>query len=183
METKEVRGAKVLLPSGDETPVSSWPFGTPLEGEKITNAEFRGVDLSSHRWEKAELSRVVFADSRMMGLTTEDVTLSDVLFQGCQFDYATLSRLRVKGSVAFVNCRFREAIFTGGDLGSTVFDDCSLSGVEFDSVKMTGTDIRECEVSGISGVSSLKGAYVAPNQLPELFDAFAKDLGLKVSEV
>lgn len=182
METKAVRGTKVLLPSEDETPVTSWSYGTPLEGEDITNTEFRGVDLSSHRWEKVTLSRVAFYDSRMMGFTSEEATLNDVLFEGCQFDYAALARIRIKGSVIFVDCRFREAVFIGGDWGPVVFEGCSLAGVELDSVKMKGTDIRGCEVPGITGVSSLKGAQVSPGQLPELFDSFAKDLELNVSE-
>lgn len=183
MEIKAVRGTKVLLPSEDETPVTSWSYGTPLKGEEITNMEFRGVDLSSHRWEKVTLSRVAFYDSRVMGISLEESTLNDVLFEGCQFDYATLTRVRFKGSVAFVNCRFREAVLIGGDWGPVVFEDCSLVGVELDSVKMKGTDIRGCEVSGITGVFFLRGAQVSPGQLPELFDSFAKDLELTVSEV
>jgi uncharacterized protein YjbI with pentapeptide repeats len=182
MQTKEVRGAKILLPSEDEPPVSFWPFGTPLEDEKINNTEFRGVDLSTHRWEKVILSRVVFTGSRMMGHTVEDLTLSDVLFEGCQFDYAVFNKLRVKESVAFINCRFREAVFSGGDIGGAVFDDCAFQGTEFDSVRMKNTDIRGSEISGISGIVSLKGAKVSEAQLPNLFDSFAEELELKVSE-
>ncbi|WP_246335026.1 radical SAM protein [Spinactinospora alkalitolerans] len=170
-------------PSEDEDAVTAWPFGSPLEREKVSNTEFRGVDLSSHRWKDITVTRCRFSNARFMGLALAGASLSDVLFENCQFDFAVLDRLKVAGDVAFIGCSFKEAAFSNSDLSRAVFDDCTLSGAEFDSTRMQDADLRASNLSGISGLSSLKGVQVTEAQLADLFQALASELELKVTDI
>lgn len=183
MESKQVRGTRVLLPSDDNAAVTIWPYPSTIEEEKVTNAEFRNVDLSSHRWNGVTVSRARFVDCRMMGIRISDVSFSDVLFEGCQLDYADFSRVRAKGSVTFVNCKLKESAFEDSDLSGIVFADCLLQDAEFSSAKMAGTDLRGSDLSGVKGLLSLKGVEVTSEQLTTLFESLTRELDLKVSEL
>ncbi|WP_243742459.1 pentapeptide repeat-containing protein [Actinorugispora endophytica] len=158
-----------------------WPFADLLEREKVGNTGFRDVDLSSHRWTGVTLNRCRFVGARLTGLAVSGASLSDVLFEDCTFDYAVLDGVRVTGDVAFVNCSFRESVFSGSDLGGAVFDGCAL-GAEFDTSRMRDADLRGSDLSGLSGLASLKGATVAEAQLRQLLDVMVGELRLTVAE-
>ncbi|WP_433700795.1 pentapeptide repeat-containing protein [Nocardiopsis sp. CA-288880] len=182
METARVRGAKVLLPSDDEAPVASWTYPNPLEEERVANTDFRSVDLSSHRLVDVTVDRCRFRASRLMGVSLVRVSLRDVVFEGCQFDYATWTRVRVVSDVAFVGCSFKETVFEGCDLRDAVFDDCAF-GVDLQGTSLVGADLRGCDLSGLSGLASLRGAEVSAMQLRQLSEVMVRDLDLTVSEV
>ncbi|WP_150240655.1 pentapeptide repeat-containing protein [Nocardiopsis quinghaiensis] len=181
METARIRGAKVLLPSDDEAPVASWPHPNPLEEERVANTDFRSVDLSSHRLVDVRLDRCRFRTSRLMGTSLVRVSLRDVVFEGCQFDYATWAQVRTVSDVAFVGCSFKEAEFEGCDLREAVFDDCTF-GVDLRGTSLTGADLRESDLSGLSGLASLRGAKVTAMQLRQLSEVMVRDLNLTVAE-
>ncbi|WP_304451771.1 pentapeptide repeat-containing protein [Nocardiopsis sp. YSL2] len=182
METATIRGAKVLLPSEDDAPVTSWPFASPSADEKVANIDFRGVDLGSHRLVDISLERCRFTGSRLMGVSMTRTSLKDVLFEGCRFDYSTWDQVKVNGAVAFVNCSFRETGIARSDLRGAVFDECAF-GPEITSTKMSGTDLRGSDLSGLSGLPSLVGAQVTETQLRQLTEAMVRDLKLAVAEI
>lgn len=182
METARIRGANVLLPSDDEAPVTSWPHPNPLEEERVANTDFRSVDLSSHRLVDVTIDRCRFRTSRLMGVSLVRVSLRDVVFEGCQFDYATWIQVRALSDVAFVGCFFKEAAFEGCDLREAVFDDCAF-GVALQGSSLTGADLRESDLAGLSGLASLRGAKVTAMQLRQLSEVMVSDLGLTVVEV
>lgn len=182
METARIRRAKVLLPSEDEAPVDSWPYPNPLEEERVANTDFRSVDLSSHRLVDVTVDRCRFRTSRLMGVSLVRVSLRDVVFEGCQFDYATRAQVRAAGDVAFVGCSFKEAAFEGCDLREAVFDDCAF-GVDLQGTSLAGADLRGSDLSGVSRLASLRGAEVTAVQLRQLSEAMVRDLDLTVAEV
>ncbi|WP_306368611.1 pentapeptide repeat-containing protein [Nocardiopsis sp. CC223A] len=182
MDTAEIRGATVLLPSDDEPPARTWPHPNPLEEEKVTNTHFASVDLGSSRLVDVAVNRCRFTASWLMGVSLVRVTLTDVLFEGCQFDYSTWERVKVAGDVAFVGCSFKEAELIGSDLRGAVFDDCTL-GSRFDDTRMTGADLRGSDLSGLTGLASLRGAQVTEMQLRQLNEVMVRDLALTVAEI
>lgn len=183
MQTTNVREATILLPSADDEPTTIWEYPDSLNEEKITNTAFRGLDLSSHRWKDVTLSRVWFKNCRMMGLNLTSAEFKDVLIEGCQLDYSMFARLRTTGSVAFVDCKLTESVFRGSDLSGVVFSECTFDQVELHSTKMTGTDLRGNDISGLKGVWSLQEAEVSGAQLTTLMDSLVDDLNLKVSDL
>lgn len=134
METVEVRGARVLLPSDEGDPATSWPYPSPLVGETVSNMEFRSVDMASKGLADVTISRCRFTESQLIGVAMRAVTLKDVIFEGCQFGYAMWERVRAAADVAFVDCSFRDAAFRNCDLRGAVFADCVL-GADLGSTK------------------------------------------------
>ena len=110
------------------------------------------------------------------------VSMSDVLFEGCQFDYATWEQVKVTGDVAFVGCSFKEAEIIGSDLRGAVFDDCAFA-ADIKSTKMSGADLRGSDLSGLSGLASLYGAQVTELQLRQLSEVMIRDLDLTITEL
>jgi uncharacterized protein YjbI with pentapeptide repeats len=182
METARIRSANVLLPSDDEAPMASWPHPNPLEEERVANTDFRSVDLSSHRLVDVTFDRCRFRASRLMGVSLVRVSLRDVVFEGCQFDYVTWAQVRAVSDVAFVGCSFKEAAFEGCDLRKAVFDDCAF-GVDLRDTSLAGADLRGSDLSGLSGLASLRGAKVTEMQLRQLSEVMVRDLDLTVAEV
>ncbi|WP_067606839.1 pentapeptide repeat-containing protein [Nocardiopsis listeri] len=182
METTQIRGAKVLLPSDDEPAVRVWPYPSEPEEERIVNVHFSSVDLTSHRLTGVTFSRCRFTASRLMGVSLSYVTMTDVLFEGCQFDYASWEQVKVTGDVAFVDCSFKETGIVQSDLRGAVFDDCAF-GAEIESTKMSGTDLRGSDLSGFSGLASLHKAKVTEFQIRQLSVAMIRDLDLTVTEL
>ena len=180
MQTAEIRGAKVLLPSDDEPAVRVWPYPDPLEEEKVANTHFASLDLTSHRLVDVNLNRCRFTGSRLMGVSLARVSMSDVLFEGCQFDYATWEQVKVTGDVAFVGCSFKEAEIIGSDLRGAVFDDCAFA-ADIKSTKMSGADLRGSDLSGLSGLASFHGAQVTELQLRQLSEVMIRDLDLTIT--
>ncbi|MBB6120558.1 pentapeptide repeat-containing protein [Nocardiopsis algeriensis] len=84
-----------------------------MEEERAANTDFRSVELSSQRLVDVVLDRCRFRGARLTGVSLVRVSLWDVPFEGCQFDYATWAQVRAMGDVAFAGCSFAEAVFEG----------------------------------------------------------------------
>lgn len=182
MQTAQIRGAKVLLPSDDDPAVRAWPYPNPLEEEKVANAHFTSIDLTSHRLVDVALNRCRFTGSRLMGVSLARVSMTDVLFEGCQFDYTTWQQVKVTGDVAFVGCSFKEVEIIGSDLRDAVFDDCAF-GADIKNTKMSGADLRGSDLLNLSGLASLHGAKVTQIQLRQLSEVMIRDLDLTIAEI
>ena len=172
----------MLLPSDDEPTVRAWPYSNPLEEEKVANIHFASLDLTSHRLVDTTLNRCRFTGSRLMGVSLARVSMTDVLFEGCQFDYASWEQVKVTGDVAFVGCSFKEAEIIGSDLRDAVFDDCAFA-ADIKSTKMVGADLRGSDLSNLSGLASLQGAKVTEIQLRQLSEVMIRDLDLTIAEI
>ncbi len=182
MQTAEIRGAKVLLPSDDELAVRAWPYPNPLEEEKVANTHFTSLDLASYRLVDTTLNRCRFTGSRLMGTSLTRVTMTDVLFEGCQFDYTTWQQVKATSDVAFVDCSFKEAEIIGSDLRDVVFDDCAFA-TDIKNTKMSGTDLRGSDLLNLSGLASLHGVKVTDIQLRQLSEVMIRDLDLTIAEI
>ncbi|MFE1166228.1 pentapeptide repeat-containing protein [Nocardiopsis sp. NPDC058789] len=182
MQTAEIRGAKVLLPSDDEPEVRAWPYLSPVEEEKVANTHFASLDLTSHRLVDITLNRCRFTGSRLMAVSLARVSMTDVLFEDCQFDYSTWEQVKVTGDVAFVGCSFKETEIIGSDLRDAVFDDCTFA-VDIKNTKMSGADLRGSDLSNLSGLASLHGAKVTEVQLRQLSEVMIRDLNLTIAEL
>lgn len=147
-----------------------------LEGVRVDSVEFVGCDLPTLRWSDSRLSRVVFRDCRLMGAVLEDVTLDDVLFDGCKLDYGTVTRLRAAGPVIFSKCSLRETTFSAAHLGTALFDGCDLALTEFDGGSYRGLDLRGNDLSRLRGVGSLRRIIVDRAQTLQLAEALAAEL-------
>jgi uncharacterized protein YjbI with pentapeptide repeats len=117
------------------------------------------------------------------GLHVVDSRLTNVLFENCRLDYATLATVRSTGPVAFVNCTLVEASITGGKLDKASFDDCRMTNLELDHTDLRGADLRNNQLETITGITSLRGATLTPHQLTDLSTALIKDLSLRIESI
>ncbi|MFD7015854.1 pentapeptide repeat-containing protein [Streptomyces sp. NPDC059928] len=151
-----------------------------VEFESLTlhGVEITGSDLGSARWSESKLTRVVVRDCKLMGATLNGLTLDDVIFEGCKFDYAAFEKVRATGPVAFVGCAFTEATFSDCDLSEVVFSDCTLRLTEFGAGRYRDTDLRGIDLSTIRGVTNLSKVRINHGQEAELAEALVGQLDI-----
>ncbi|GAA3848798.1 pentapeptide repeat-containing protein [Streptomyces sedi] len=155
---------------------------THLEQLRVDSVEFTGCDLGSPRWTDSRISRAAFRDCKLMGAALEDVTLDNVLFENCKFDYGTLTRVRAAGPVILAGCSLRETTFAGADLGAVLLDDCDLRLTEFDGGTYRGLDLRGNDLSQLRGLASLRKVVIDHAQTLQLADALTAELDITFGE-
>lgn len=150
---------------------------------QLHSVEFIDCTAKALRCADSKLSRVVFRDCRLMGATFEDCTFDNVLFERCRLDYATLSRVRAIGPVAFVKCSLAEAELAGNDLADeSAIDNCTLRKTVFRPGNYRGVDLRGSDLSTVVGAVNLNGVVISPDQEHQLARALLADLDLTVTE-
>jgi uncharacterized protein YjbI with pentapeptide repeats len=149
---------------------------TSMTGTQVRSVEFVGCELGSLRWTGGKISRTRFSDCQLIGARFEDVTLDHVLFADCKIDYAMLSRIRAAGPVMFTGCSLREAEFADCYLTDSLFSRCDLTLASFGPGQYAGCDVRDNDLSTVTGVHNLKKVVLDRAQLMQLAEALAAEL-------
>ena len=155
---------------------------THMSDVRLSSVEFADCELASLVIADSRLTRVRFSNCRLLGARFSEVTLEDVVFERCRLDYATFTHVVAKGAVAFVGCSLTEAEFDGSDLSRAAFAENRLAQTSFGPGAYRGTDLRENDLSAISGVVNLRQALLDRHQLADLTDALAHDLDLTLAD-
>ena len=155
---------------------------THMSDVRLSSVEFADCDLASLVIADSRLTRVRFSDCRLLGARFSEVTLADVVFERCRLDYATFTHVVAKGAVAFVGCSLTEAEFDGSDLSRAALAENRLAQTRFGPGTYRGTDLRENDLSAISGVVNLRQAFLDRHQLADLTGALAEDLDLTFAD-
>ncbi|WDZ87239.1 pentapeptide repeat-containing protein [Micromonospora cathayae] len=167
-----IRGSRL---TGADLSESTWEAGV-IFGCEITRTDFSGTTLSG-----MSIERCAVTGSRLTGTRFTDVRLKDVLFEGCRFDYATLTRVAAAGAVAFVDCVLTDATWSSCRLPDTVLRSCQLARLELDSCHLQGADLRGNSLHDLkTGLGNLRGVTLHEDQLPDLTQLAVQDLNLTV---
>lgn len=153
-----------------------------IEGSRISGVEFSDCDLNSIVLADTKLSRVRFTNCRLLGAMLSEATFEDVIFERCRLDYATFNHVVAKGPVAFVSCSLTEADFEGSDLGKVIFSENRLTQTRFGPGTYRGTDLRENDLSTITGVVNLRQALLDRHQSTDLTSALVGDLDITFTD-
>ncbi|MGW7304036.1 pentapeptide repeat-containing protein [Streptomyces sp. NPDC054835] len=153
-----------------------------FESLNLHGVEITGSDLGAMRWSESKLTRVVIRDTKLLGATLEGLTLDDVLFENCKLDYATFTKVRVTGPVAFAGCVLTESTFTDCDLSDVAFSECMLRLTEFGPGRYRGTDLRGSDLSTVRGVAHLAKVRIDPGQQHDLIQALVNELDITVGD-
>jgi uncharacterized protein YjbI with pentapeptide repeats len=177
---------------------------TALSGE--CDEDVHALWLSGARVLELELDRPELTDLRL-----EDCDVSGLLASGAMVRRAVLTRTRLrtvtfaKGQVddtVITECRTNELSFRFSRLRQVVFRGCDLSGIDFynttfEHVTIDNCDLQRahfgaaivkclaltnCNLTGIYGVSGLKGAQVDASDLPSLAQSLARDAGIAIRD-
>ena len=146
----------------------------------VYGCRFERVDFSSARLLGATIERCEFVGCRMTGLNLAKTTLKNVVFADCRLDYATCTDTRTSGPVGWADCNLTNAALTRCELTQAVLSGCRLTELELDSCDLRGADLRGNELSGILGLSSLRGAVLGDDHLPALAMIAARELEIDV---
>jgi uncharacterized protein YjbI with pentapeptide repeats len=150
-----------------------------LDSFRLSRCWVRGADLTSTTVAKVELERCVFAGCTMIGTQwVGGITLKNVIFENCRFDYATLANLRATGPVVFVGCSLAETSLDHCVLRSAVFDGCTLAGLSLEQCDLRGADLRSNDLTGIATPTALRGTVLSESQLPALLDGLVAELSI-----
>jgi pentapeptide repeat protein len=146
----------------------------------VYGCRFERVDLSSARLTGTTIERCEFVGCRMTGLNLADATLKNVVFDDCRLDYGTLTKVRTSGPVGLTNCNLTNVILSNCDLTKAAFNACRFTEVELAGCDLRGADLRGNELTAVIGLSSLRGAILAEEQLAALANIAARELEIDV---
>jgi uncharacterized protein YjbI with pentapeptide repeats len=150
-----------------------------LDGFKLSRCWLKGADLTSTTVAKVELERCVFAGCTMIGAQwVGGITLKNVIFENCRFDYATLANVRATGPVAFAGCSLAETRLDHCVLRTAVFDSCKLAGLSLEHCDLRGADLRNNDLAGLATPTALRGAVLSESQLPAFLDGLVAELSI-----
>ncbi|GIJ30717.1 hypothetical protein Vqi01_58790 [Micromonospora qiuiae] len=157
---QSVRGCRI---TGADLGEVSWEAGA------LYGCEVVGTDLSGSTLTGISIERCSFTGSRFTGARLIDVRLKDVLFDSCRFDYATLNRVSVAGSVAFTNCTLSHGSWSSCRLSGIALHSCDLSDLELESCRFDGADLRGSQLHHFrTPLDNVHGVVLGEDQLPDL---------------
>lgn len=146
----------------------------------LTDVALRRADLSNAVWEGLTARRVEVDGCRTVGWRVIAEFAEDLLVQGCRWEHGALYLGRTRGLVVFKDCSFAGTTLRG-DFSRVVLDGCDLAGAEFGASAATGCDLRTSRLSGVRGLSTLRGARITPVQAVELADLLATEAGFDLT--
>lgn len=157
---------------------------TNLSGAKLgpltlSDVTLRQVELSNASMQRLVVRRTGWKTCRAIGLRLSIDHASDLSIEDCRLDYATIHLEKVRGSVVFTGCTFKEATI-GGDLSNTRFVDCDFVDTEFRAKRAAKCDLRSSRLNSARGLLSLRGATISPEQAVAISTIIAAEAGLIV---
>ncbi|MFJ8911521.1 pentapeptide repeat-containing protein [Amycolatopsis sp. NPDC102389] len=150
-----------------------------LDRLTLSDVVLEGVDLSNAAIRELSARRVEILRCRAIGLGVAITSATDLYVENSRFDYASVTVERVKGSVVFSGCSFRETVFSG-DLSRLTFVDCEFIETEFAATAAVGCDLRGSRLSGVRGLLTLRGAKITAEQAVSIAGILATESGLSV---
>ena len=147
------------------------------------------ISLAGSLVERCDLSRLrltVVRQSQLVGLklTGTDFSggaLRDVEFVDCML-HLTSFRMAELVRVTFTNCTFEDVDAYSAGLTDVTFPGSRLSALNLDQTSAQRVDLREAELDGLKGLSSLEGFLIAEHQLPALAFQLADAVGLSIED-
>lgn len=197
--------SKKPLQSGDEYEATNFigtlPQLTIAEGVRLVHSSLQTVDASDSKLKKLYLTNVnikggVFVNtdcqeaswhstrveqSRLTGLKLSDALIKDCEFENCAMNLSLFRFANLK-EVTFSNCNLIDADFSNANLKRVKFEKCELGGADFTQTMLEEVDLRKASISGIRGVTNLKGAIISSEQLFQLAYELATNIGIKVQD-
>ncbi|GLY80096.1 pentapeptide repeat-containing protein [Actinoallomurus iriomotensis] len=156
--------------------------GAVLPRASLSDAEFLGCDLANIGVSDGVVAAARFERCRLTGATWGGCSFRDVVFEGCRADLARFRMSRFR-HVVFRDCNLTEVDFQNAEFTGCRFEDCRMEGVRFSQAVMTGGAVFSgCDLWGLSGVESLRGATVQAADAQGLVHTLAAALGITIEE-
>jgi uncharacterized protein YjbI with pentapeptide repeats len=155
--------------------------GTRLRGVRLLDVLAAAVNAANGSWQYAQMGRVTFESSTLVGLDLGNGQLDQITFAECKLDLVNLRMSSLK-DVAFLSCSLRGTDFYAAKLTSVRFVDCELHETDFSGASLERVDLRTSKLVDIRGTGALHGAIVDTGQLIDLAPSLAGEIGIRVED-
>ncbi len=105
--------------------------------------------------------------------------MSDVTFDECRLDLVNLRFAKLE-RVVFRDCRMSECDLYEASVKDVLFERCELREAVFSSAALQRVDLRGCDLTGLRGMESLRGARMPWNDVLENAPLFASAVGIEI---
>nr|WP_234037483.1 pentapeptide repeat-containing protein [Leucobacter sp. L43] len=109
----------------------------------------------------SDLESLHISESKLSFVNLRASRLRDVQFEQCVIDELDLAEARAE-----------RIAFTG----------CSVRSLCLDHAQLRDVDLRELDLSSVSGVESMRGTIISFTQAVDLTSAFAQHLGITIAD-
>lgn len=146
---------------------------------ELAEVHIRSLDVPVVRASRGRWRDVSLEDSRLGSAELFDSTWNSVRFTRCRLGFVNLRGAQLT-DVAFVDCTIDEL-----DLGQSTITRFAAPGTQIRALDLTrstleSVDLRDADIDGLSGLSSLGGAVISPMQLQQLAPLLAEAMGIRV---
>jgi uncharacterized protein YjbI with pentapeptide repeats len=154
----------------------------PTELGELVDVTIAGVDWANSRPVRGfEARRAELRSCRLTGSELAEAKLSDVTFDDCRLDLVNLRFSKLE-RVVFRDCRMTECDFEEAALKDVLFERCQLREATFASAALQRVELRGCDLAGLRGVDSLRGARMPWSDVLENAPLFALAVGIEIVE-
>jgi uncharacterized protein YjbI with pentapeptide repeats len=143
---------------------------------KLEDCDVSGLVATGYVVRRAEILR-----TRLRGVTLAKGQVDDGFLEGCTTDELSFrfSRLR---HVVFRDCDLSGADFYNATFEHVTIIDCDLQRARFDAADVKCLAVQNCNLTGIYGVSGLRGATLDASDLPALALSLASEAGIAIRD-
>ncbi|MFE1594268.1 pentapeptide repeat-containing protein [Nocardia sp. NPDC058705] len=155
-------------------------FPSTLRQTTIAESALRICDLANVQADDSTMLETVIAHGRLTGLSWTAGVLRDVLIESTRADLSSFAQSRLR-TVVFRDCDLRQADFQGTEFRNVRFERCNLVGARFAGARIQqNLRFEDCDLTGIYGVTALRGATIQGGDLQGLASTLARELGITV---
>lgn len=153
---------------------------SPADIAELVDAKVEGVDWANSRPVRGmEAVRAYLRSCRLTGSDLAEANLTDVTFDDCRLDLVNL-RFATLRRVVFSDCRMEECDLYEAVLNDVLFERCQLREATFSAVKIERVELRGCDLVGVNGVESLRGARMPLHDVLANALLFAAAAGIEI---
>lgn len=127
----------------------------------LREVSFEACRLGAAELYDATLDNVVFSNSKITWLNFGSSTVKDVLIRDCTIDELDLGQAKLE---------------------RVLLENVRVGSVNFSGARMRQVDLRGAQLRSISGLESLRGTVITPEQLQALAELFAEHHGIAVRD-
>jgi uncharacterized protein YjbI with pentapeptide repeats len=147
--------------------------------DDAVDAKLDGLDLANTRAIRSSLRRVELRLCRLTGAELAEATWTDVVLEDCRLDLAGLRASKLE-RVVFRDCRMEECDLAGSRLKDVRFERCTLRQAVLAGCTVERVEVAGCDLAGLAGVESLRGARMPWGDALENAPLFAAALGIEL---
>jgi uncharacterized protein YjbI with pentapeptide repeats len=155
-------------------------FPSTLRHSTLAESTLRVCDLANVAADDSSMIETRIDSGRLTGLSWTAGVLRDVLIESTRADLSSFAQSRLR-TVVFRDCDLRQADFQSTEFRNVRFERCNLVGARFTGARVQqNLRFEDCDLTGIYGVTALRGATVQGGDLEGLASTLARELGITV---